>query len=666
MGNSIDKNNRRMSYKVWLIPVICGLLTTLFMIFAAKVKDDTIQCKVIYDFSHEFGYEPYLFLEGQNGSSYELRPQVPEDDTFEIVYAVFEERYTIPYEAIPAKNFSLQLLNSGQESRICSIEFYNHGYQVAKYSASDIQELFDTSEWDTKVYGTYICITHDGRIQLQAKEQFYEELAQYPYRSQPLYWNSIFWGCLTGLFVFTFLYRKNKNKAVFPKKDRKKLTKWEIALALGLLMVFALACAMSLFSKHYSHPDETVTRMATDYYLAGWLRPDMNSSMVSGTFSMWGHNRLAESNLYYFLAGKVGWLFREFFYIPTYYRMFNLLLLGGMLLFCWRKREKHLWPVVALCMTPQIWYLFSYATSDAWDWFCGFVMVCMILRKEKDLYDQQNTARLVVNGLIYSFIFAMILLGKSNYMALLGIAFVDFLLGWFQHKTQRLSIFILYLAILAASFGIKAGIEHLPTQKQDIAFSEPVENLQAMVREERNSDNQAVALGYPKSQGVPLSELALPTLGTIFQSANGYYMWMTYESGMVYYIIMGLIQMTFLAVITNMAWKNRKGNLIVNIKSAYALFSFFLMILVVLLYCWMVTYQPQGRYLLMVWLFLGYLCAQYKDAFDSKALRGTIAACMCAGFWSFAYYGMFTMLKNGCLFVSYQKILNIIGFFLGN
>lgn len=161
----------------------------------------------------------------------------------------------------------------------------------------------------------------------------------------------------------------------------------------------------------------------------------------------------------------------------------------------------------------------------------------------------------------------MILMGKSNYLVLLGIAFVDFLLGWFQHKAQRLSIFILYLAILAASFGIKAGIEHLPTVKQDVAFSEPVENLQTMVREERNSENQAVALGHPKSQGVSLSELALPTLGTIFQSANGYYMWMTYESGMVYYVVMGLIQMTFLAVIINMVWKNRKGNLIVNIKS---------------------------------------------------------------------------------------------------
>lgn len=75
------------------------------MIFVAKVKDNTIQCKIIYDFSHEFGYEPYLLIEGQNDNHYEIRPQVPEDDTFQIIYSVFEERYTIPYEAIPAKIF---------------------------------------------------------------------------------------------------------------------------------------------------------------------------------------------------------------------------------------------------------------------------------------------------------------------------------------------------------------------------------------------------------------------------------------------------------------------------------------------------------------------------------------------------------------------------------
>lgn len=192
------------------------------------------------------------------------------------------------------------------------------------------------------------------------------------------------------------------------------------------------------------------------------------------------------------------------------------------------------------------------------------------------------------------------------------------------------------------------------------------DNFQEGVRAERKGENQGVSLGHPKAQGIPFSELALPTLKTIFQSANGYYMWMTYKSGTIYYIIIGLIHLTFLAIMINTIWKNRRENLFVNIKSAYSLFSFFLMILVVLLYCWMVTYQPQGRYLLMVWLFMGYLCAQYKDAFDSRALRSTIVASMCAGFWSFGYYGIFTMLKNGCLFVSYQKILNILGFFFGN
>lgn len=666
MGDFIGSNKGQRNYKLWLIPIICCLLTVFLMIFVAKVKDNTIQCKIIYDFSHEFGYEPYLLIEGQNGNHYEIRPQVPEDDTFQIIYSVFEERYTIPYEAIPAKSFSLQLLNSGQESRICSIEFYNHGYQIAKYSSGDIQELFDTSQWETKVYNTYICIKHEGRIQLPAKELFYHELAEYPYRNQPLYWNSIFWGCIVGLLVFALLYRSGINSVIYSSNDKnKKLTKWEIALAFGLLIVFVLVCGMSFFSKHYSHPDETVTRMATDYYLAGWLRPDMNSSMVSGTFSMWGHNRLTEANLYYFFAGKIGWIFREFFSIPTYYRMFNLLLFGVMLIFCWKKRKSHIWAVVALCMTPQIWYLFSYATSDAWDWFCGFVMIFMILQKEKYLYDQDNMKQLVINGLIYSFIFAMILLGKSNYLVLLGIAFVDFLLGWFQQKTGKLRIFIIYIAILAASFGIKLGIEHLPTAKSEIVFSEPNDNLQAGIKAERKGENQGVSLGHPKAQGIPFSELALPTLRTIFQSANGYYMWMTYKSGTIYYVVIGLIHLTFLAIMINTVWKNRRRNLIVNIKSAYLLFSFFLMILVVLLYCWMVTYQPQGRYLLMVWLFMGYLCAQYKDVFDSRALKGTITASICAGFWSFGYYGIFTMLRNGCLFVSYQKIVNILGLFFG-
>jgi len=641
-----------------VISIICGLLVTILMIFVATVKDNTIDCKIIYDFGHEFGYEPYLYIEGKN-DRYEIPPRVPEDDTYEIIYSVFEERYTIPYEAIlSAESFSLQLLNCGYESRICSIEFYNHGYQVAKFSPADIQFLFDTSDWETRMDSMYICITHEGRIQLQAKELFLDELSKYPHCNQSLYLNSIFWGGIIGIFVFEFLYLKNKKGLACDSK--KYLAKSEIMLALGLLIVFALACFMSLLSKHYSHPDETVTRMATDYYLSGWLRPDMNSSMVSGTFSLFGHTRLAEPNLYYLLAGKVGWVFREFFYIPTYYRMFNLLLLGVMLLFCWKKREDHTWAVVALCMTPQIWYLFSYATSDAWDWFCGFIMVYMLLGKEMYLYHQKSIKKLIRNGLVYAFIFAMILLGKTNYLVLLGVAFVDFLVGWFQQRTKKKQILILYFVILIVSFGIKIGIENLPTAKTDRMFSKQSYET-GLTLGENEKEGYGVDLGHPKAEGIQLSELIVPTLKAIFESANGCYMWLSLDSGAVYYIFIFLIRIAFLVFMFNVIWRNRKGNLYINIKSVYSIFSYFLMILVVLLYCWMVTYQPQGRYLLMVWLIMGYMCAQYREIFHSKVLDGIIIACMCAGFWSFAYCGIFSMLKEGCLFVSYQKILNIIG-----
>lgn len=656
----ITKMRSYIENKKCLVSILCGMLVASIMIMTAIMKDNVIDCKIIYDFNHEFGYDPCLFIEGETGH-YEIQPRVPSSDTYEIVYSVFEERYKIPYEAIPTKSFSIQLLNDGHASRLCSIEFYNHGYLAAKLSPSDIQALFDTSKWETKVTGRYVDIAHEGRIQLNANELFCDELTKYPSYNRPLYLNSIFWGCIIGIGVYVILYVKSKNVKVCKKE---KLTKAEIVLALGLFTIFALAFSMSFLSKHYAHPDETVTRLATDYYLSGWLRPDMDSSMVAGTFSLFGFSRLDEPNLYYLLAGKVGWIFREFFYVRTYYRMFNIMLLAIMLYFCWKKRKNHTWALVALCMTPQIWYLFSYATSDAWDWFCGFVMVYMLLRKEDYLYRQESVKRLLLNGFIYALIFAMILLGKSNYLALLGVAFVDFLLGWFQYKEERIRIFVIYLAILAVSFGLKMGIENMPKARQNVSFVQIQYETKSDITQESSKD-YGVQEGKPRKEGISLFEVAQSALGTIFESANGCYMWMSLDSGRAYYMLMALTRVVFLSAMISVIWKNRKGNLYTNIKSIYSVFNYFLMVAVVILYCWAVTFQPQGRYLLLVWLIMGYMCAQYKDVFDNKAIKGVIAVCMCAGFWSFAYCGVFSMLRDGNLFISYERVLKMVGVAMG-
>ena len=74
-------------------------------------------------------------------------------------------------------------------------------------------------------------------------------------------------------------------------------------------------------------------RFAADYYLGKWFPPTRHSSWTAGTYSFQygdygGVSRLNGESVYYFLAGKVGWFFREFFHVETYYRMIGLLLIA--------------------------------------------------------------------------------------------------------------------------------------------------------------------------------------------------------------------------------------------------------------------------------------------------------------------------------------------------
>ena len=631
----------------------------VMLIGIALLKDNVIECKVIYDYNQKFQYEPYLYIDGM-AQSYKIAPHTPLNDTYESPWTWFEESYLIPYDAIPMKQFDLELIQNDGETRICSIEFYNHGYQVAKFSPAEINELFLTEHMARNVGSTAISLTGNGEeIILQGNELLCQEIAGYPEQNRPLYCNSAFLGGAAGILLFIVLYRKREYSFA---NEKIRFSRNDIVLTIGLGLIFLLACMMSILSKHYAHPDESVTRMAIDYYLAGWQRPDMNSSFVSGTISNYGYSRLREDTIYYLAAGKVGWIFREFFNISTYYRMFNLLLLGGMLFFCWKWRKNKRWMMVALCMTPQLWYLYSYATSDAWDWFWGFVMICLLLQKRTFLYKKvqngKHIGRTVLCSLGYAFVFAMILLGKTNYHVLLGIAFVDFLLGWFQQRKNKLQIVVVYLFILLMSFGIEAGIEKIPGAKPSVSFAVQDDQAQKNMRlEQKEKYGEYLLNGSLKDNGISFWDMlwhysSWPTLLTIFASATGCYMWLALYSGIEYYILMAIIYFVFLSVILFTAWRNREENVYLNLKVASSVVICCLIVIIVLLYCWMKTYQPQGRYLLTIWMILGYVCAQYNDIFENKVMKYVMVAGCFAGVWSFGYYGLFAMFQQGFLLIS--------------
>ncbi len=651
--------NMQSKLKIIIIAIVCGVLSAAIMIEVALIKDNEIECKIIYDYNQKFEYEPYLFIEGMY-QNYEISPHTPLSDTYESAWTWFEESYLIPYDAIPVKNFALELVQNENIANICSIEFYNHGYQAAKFSPAEIKELFIADEANTKLNSTMISFLGNGNdIVLRGSDLFYNEIIKYPNYNVPLYYNSILWGSVISIIIFGALYNKNIAKSGYEKRP---FSRNEIIVAFGLVGIFIFTSLMSILSKHYSHPDEPVTRMAIDYYLAGWRRPDMNSSFVAGTISNYGHSRLREGTLYYFIAGKVAWIFREYFHISTYYRMLNLLLLGVMFLFCWKQLKNQKWGMVALCMTPQVWYLYAYATSDAWDWFWGFVTIYLLLQKDIFLYKQiregEYIGKIVLCSLGYSLVFSMILLGKTNYHVLLGVAFVDFLLGWFQQKRDRVKIFILYLFMLCMSFGLEKGIEQIPRAKPDVSFVVQDENTQKnMKKEQREKYKQYILNGSLKDEGYSFGDMlwhysSWPTPITLFASSTGCYMWLSLYSGIGYYIVIAIVYSIFLAVILQTAWKNRQCSTLLNIKMISSIIICCLIVIIVLLYCWMKTYQPQGRYLLTIWLILGYICAQYKEVFYNKVMNCTIVIGCIVGCWSFLYYGLYSMFQQGFLLIS--------------
>jgi hypothetical protein len=637
------------------VSIICGLIMTIVLSSTALIKDNSVICKVIYDYNQNFQDEPYLYIY-MDDSNIEIVPNSPLSDTYNSWYTIFEESYEISYTELNADGFKLELLqDSNNIANISSLEIYNHGYQVLKLSPTEINSLFDTDGLEAIIKATKLQIIGNGsEISIQANDKFLEILSQIKTANSSLYCNSLFWGMIIALLIYILLGVEIKYF---------KLPWRDIIYAIILSVVFVIVCCMALFSKHYSHPDETVTRMAIDYYLSGWRRPDVNSSFASGTFSNYGHSRLKELNLYYLLAGKFVWLFREYFNISTYYRMFNVLLLGIMLLFSWKKRNSDKWMSVALLMTPQLWYICSYSTSDAWDWFCGFVMIYMILHKDKLLYnsisDNIKSKKILVSCFKYGIIFAMILLGKSNYLVLLGVAFVDFLLGMFREKKsdQIVRKFVIYMLILLITFSFKWVVSRIPLATPSISYVENDNSSNKLnVKYERKEEySDLLTFSSPRENGYSFwytmwNYGRSPAPVILFDSFTGVYMWMMMFGRGIYYKIMAGV---YLIIILNIIakWIKDKRNHVLDIKIISSMMICLAVVTITLLYCWNKTYQPQGRYCLAIPLIIGYAYAQYGKLLEERFTKTVIAICAIMGIWSFTVYGLLTMYLSGYMMI---------------
>lgn len=422
------------------------------------------------------------------------------------------------------------------------------------------------------------------------------------------------------------------------------LTLFATAVMAGALLVVVV---IGLFSDLGLHPDEWDVKDCLDYGMTHFLPPDMRDPEVAKTYSWYGYTKLDNYTWYFFIAGKVSLLFQKLFYALPYYRIPNILLFAAIALIVVRNVKERKWLMVAFGICVQAWYIFSYTTADALDFFWSFLAVYELSCENSLLYRTVTASKLnrrTFPGLILlGILFGMIALGKPNYLSILALAFfvLVFRLVREKDKAKRsclwrnyfiiVGIFILTFALRASFDFIHYGLDKASVEEQmAIQYCSPDKNPLTPVEE------QAVSW-HMMSKGATLSD---------FFAENPEWFAMTYKSfcGITqltdtdtwYYVLMGVLYAGIFISIGIDTFRQR-DNFWGRMEFAVGTLLMIGGIVASVLNSYIIDSQAQGRYLLPLILIAGYLASRTPGLFEKKYFRALLIA---AGFFSVAFFGL--------------------------
>ncbi len=411
---------------------------------------------------------------------------------------------------------------------------------------------------------------------------------------------------------------------VTSETTKQTLKKYPIALAVffGLVLACMFTIAFGVRTDDV-HPDELQSRPAVLYYREHLLPPDVRE-LDDSYFSGYGMTRLWELNPYYVLAGKASLMSGDY----ASFRIFGLLLAFAIMVLCLRMHPKNRVFAFVFAMTPQVWYLFSYATSDAFDFFLGVVCLYQLVKEDSLLnrvFDGKDAKPWAYP--LLGLLFALVLMGKKNYYLTALWVFCVLILKLFQKtKEERKGAFIRCLCLLGVTLAI-FGARYLYDQSmygfhKSEVVSEQME-LRAEARYKESAAPETYAEGFHLNrQGVPFSEF-LTSYGffdLLSKSFAGLYGAYNVGTNDLYYVAYYLILLMIWILWGVSALKkdaDPEGKRYFFMAVALTLFSFAL----VVYNAYFVDFQPQGRYLFPAIPVLCYgLCTQ-KDLGEKRTFR---------------------------------------------
>ena len=414
-----------------------------------------------------------------------------------------------------------------------------------------------------------------------------------------------------------------------------------------LAMVLVLIVTMAQFSAENAHPDEYVHLAATSYYKTSWLPPAVEDESIKDTYSVYGMSRLNNGEIYYLLAGKAA-LFFETLQIDRLLslRLFNVSLFALIVLFSVYSVPARA-AALPFLVSPQVWYVFSYCTSDAFALFICFLVTCELVRPSSFLskaLTAESLVQRVLPTLVISLLLGLLFLLKNNYYPFIALFYVCLfwrILTSFDEINSRAALLvrIIVFTVLAVGLaGIRVGMDYY--------VNGPDRNEKLLAMQEKTAGylykpstplpEKHVYL-YKKARGIPLKTLIVNNrwFGKTFNTGFGMYGYFTIGAPALYYELAKWFAVILLIYLLGTVFiRGSTGDYIVAIAAVLLSIA---LIGVSLYHSWTMDFQAQGRYLFPILSMFGVLLARCRRYFDTRLFVLSISQLYFLGLYSFIF-----------------------------
>ena len=415
----------------------------------------------------------------------------------------------------------------------------------------------------------------------------------------------------------------------------------------GLFAATLMTIFTGFWNPFYLNPDEYHTLSAVNYYFSHFMPPDMRDPAIIDSYAIYGTTRHSEWTLFYFLTAKIGQFFADPIIRVRFFTTVTFCIMAGIAL----KNVKKNWALSAmLLLTPQVWYLFSYCTSDSLDFFMSFLCMYEVMKKDSMLnrvLDEPFCKKQLLYMALLGLLFVQPLWGKPTFYVVLIFIFLILLIRLFYTpKTERKVLLYKYIGILGFTLGIFA-IRYMITDF-------PYYGLFGKYRVYMDMMEQTALPGYKLStpaleraysmsfmeKGVTLGELltGFDFNKNLFRTFAGFFGSYAFGARDWYYMAIAVLYLAILAYLLVQAFRKRDSQTWWEIGAAAL--SMFIQYALIVYNAWVVDFQPQGRYLLPILFYTAYLIHRADSESQSKVLRILLCLTCLLSLYSFYTVGI--------------------------